>query len=269
MREATFAYSRQDPMTISDLSMPTMSLADIWQKDASWKWMGPALALAAAVHGAAFFAMSGAPAKPLPQTISMAINLPPPPPPPPKPPDPPKKKVSQATPPPAPSAAPLDIPPPQDTPPPLSTAEPIALGPTTGMGVAVPVGTPDGVAGAAPVSGSGPPPQTTRAQAGPPPPAWDPNGYKSDAWDMMNKAKRYPRKAEVLGLEGKCIIKVLINHDGSLAARPSIVGKGTGHAALDEECIAMADRVKFPPIPAHIEAPVTYRFPVEFHLLNR
>ena len=77
------------------------------------------------------------------------------------------------------------------------------------------------------------------------------------------------RKAEVLGLEGKCMVKVMINHDGSLAAPPSLVGKGTGHEVLDEECLAMAARVKFNPIPKHVEAPVTYRFPVEFHLLNR
>jgi protein TonB len=110
---------------------------------------------------------------------------------------------------------------------------------------------------------------TNRAMSGPPQAEWDPNGYKNGAWDSMNKAKRYPRKAQVLGLEGKCVVKIMLHHDGSLAARPSIIGKGTGHDVLDEECIAMAERVKFPPIPDKVEAPVTFRFPIEFHLENR
>ncbi|MBM4281988.1 MAG: TonB family protein [Deltaproteobacteria bacterium] len=105
--------------------------------------------------------------------------------------------------------------------------------------------------------------------AGPPTEAWDPNGYRNGAWDQMNKAKRYPRKAQVLGLEGKCVVKVMLNHDGTLAAKPTVVGKGTGHPPLDEECVAMAERVTFPRIPVHVEAPVTFRFPIEFHLENR
>lgn len=258
---------------MSDSPPPaSIDLAVFWQADTSSQWFyAAAVACAVFVHALAIGGMSGTPVKEKQPPIAMSINMPPPPPPPPpekKRPEPPKKKVVQETPP-APSAAPLENAPPTPTPPPLATAEPVTLGPSTGQGVAVPVGTPDGVAGAPAVSGSGPPPETNRAQAGPPVPAWDPNGYKSGAWDMMNKAKRYPRKAEVLGIEGKCVVKVMINHDGSLNARPSIVGKGTGHDVLDEECIAMAERVKFPPIPAHIDAPVTYRFPVEFSLLNR
>ena len=85
----------------------------------------------------------------------------------------------------------------------------------------------------------------------------------------MNRAKRYPRKAQVLGLDGKCVVSVKLNHDGSLAAPPKILGKGTGHAVLDEECIAMAQRTSFPSIPTHVPAPVSMRFPVEFHLENR
>ncbi len=255
---------------MSDSPPPgAVQLVDLWHDDSLWQWIwAAAIGVAVVVHAVAFFAMSGSPAKERPQPIAMSINMPPPPPPPERQPDPPRKKAAE-TPPPAPAAAPLDNPPPVDAPPPLSTLEPINLGPSTGQGVAVAVGTADGVAGAPPVSGSGPPPETNRAQAGPPPAVWDPNGYKSNAWDMMNSAKRYPRKAEVMGIEGKCMVKVMINHDGSLNTRPSITGKGTGNELLDEECIAMAERVKFPPIPAEVDAPVTYRFPVEFKLLNR
>lgn len=257
--------------TTPDALDEALSSVDFWHDDSLWQVIWPAaIAVAVVVHGVFFAFASTSPAKKAPERIAMAISVPPDPAPPPPPPE---KKKERVKPPPqevpvAQAAAPTDLPP-SDTPPPLSTVTPVNLGPSTGSGVAVPVGTPDGEAGAPPVSGQGPPPDSNRAQAGPVQETWDPNGYKSDAWDTMNKAKRYPRKAEVLGLEGKCMVKVMINHDGSLAAPPSLVGKGTGHEVLDEECLAMAARVKFNPIPKHVEAPVTYRFPVEFKLLNR
>jgi TonB family protein len=249
-----------------------VGMAGFWYDDGLWQVIWPAaIGFAVLVHGVAFFAASSSPAKERPPPVTMAISMPPPPPKAEPPPPPEKKKVEKkpVEAPPAPPAPPSPEPPPPDAPPPLATAEPINLGPSTGQGVAVAVGTPDGVAGAPPVASTGPPAETNRGMSGPPRENWDPNGYKNGAWDEMNKAKRYPRKAQVLGLEGKCIVKVQLNHDGSLAARPSLVGKGTGHEALDEECLAMAERVKFPPIPAHVEAPVTFRFPIEFHLENR
>ncbi len=248
------------------LTSPTI---DFWHDDSLWQVIWPAaIGVAVIVHVIAFTMASASPAKKAVERIAMAISVPPDPPPPPPPPDPPKKKKVVEPPPdvaPAPSAAPSDQPP-TDTPPPLATPTPVALGPSTGEGVAVPVGTPDGVAGAPAISGNGPPPETNRAQAGPQQENWDPNGYKSDAWDLMNKAKRYPRKAQVLGLEGKCMVKVMINRDGSLAAPPTIVGKGSGHDVIDEECIAMATRVKFAPIPEHVQVPHLERFPIEFQL---
>jgi TonB family protein len=149
----------------------------------------------------------------------------------------------------------------------------VALGPSTGQGVAVAVGTPDGVEGAPPPASSGPQrtdvPATNRGQSGPPAENWSESGYKSGAFDRMNKNKRYPRQAEVLGLEGRCMVVIKLNHDGTLAEKPKVFGKGTGHALLDEECVAMAERTTFPPIPASVEAPVTFRIPIEFHLVNR
>lgn len=255
--------------TTPDLVDAASPSVDFWHDDSLWQVIWPAaIGVAVVVHAFAFAMATTTPTKKAVERIAMAISVPPDPPPPP-PPEPPKPKKKQVEPPPdvapAQAAAPTDTPP-TDTPPPLSTVTPVALGPSTGEGVSVPVGTPDGVAGAAPISGEGPPPDTNRAQAGPPQENWDPNGYKSDAWDLMNKAKRYPRKAKVLGLVGKCMVKVMINHDGSLAAPPSMVGKGTGHDVLDEECLAMASRVKFAPIPSHIETPVMYRFPIQFEL---
>ena len=245
--------------------------ASFWEDDRAWQAAWPAaIAFAVLFHGVAFVAATQQPARKRAPPLVMAIAMRPPPPVveelPPKPPE--KPKMLQSAPPPAPAAPPTADPPPSATPPPLATLEPIALTPTTGEGVAVAAGTPDGEANAPPVSGEGGPLTTNRAVSGPERPDWDPNGYRNNAWDLMNRAKRYPRKAQVLGLEGKCVVKVMLRHDGSLAQRPQIIGKGTGHPALDEECITMAERVKFPPIPPHIEAPVMFRFPIEFHLEN-
>ena len=235
-----------------------------------------AVLFALLVHSVAFVAMTAQPPKPKPVTITMAIAMPPPPPPEPPPPPPPEKKKPppvEAPPPPLPPApVPSETPPPPDAPPPKAADEVIALAPSTDQGVKVAVGSKDGVEGAPPVTSSGPPTNvapTNRGQSGPPPQTWDENGYKSGAWDLMNRAKRYPRKAEVLGLEGKCMVTVKVNHDGTLAAPPKLFGKGTGHPDLDEECVAMAIRTTFPPIPDHIAAPMTFRFPIEFHLVNR
>lgn len=262
-------------MTVSPApTLQTLSV-DLWREDTLARVIYPsALAVAVVVHGAMFGLANQSPHKKPQERIVMAVSVPPDPPPPPPPPPPEKKKPPPPKPtelPPAPPAAVPDAPPqPADTPPPLSTLPPVNLGPSTGQGVAVPVGTPDGAVGAAPVSSpSAPPPETSRAAPGPPVENWDPNGYKNDAWDMMNKSKRYPRKAEVLGLEGKCMVSVRLNRDGSLATKPTIAGKGSGHEILDEECIAMAERVKFKPIPAHVEVPYLVRFPVEFKLVNR
>jgi protein TonB len=238
-----------------------------------------AVSLAIVVHSTAFVVAAATPKTPKPPPITMAISVPPelPPPPPAPPPEPPQPKkaepIPDVAPPPAPPAPPSDTPPPPDAPPPQASEQVVALGPSTGQGVAVAVGTPDGVAGAPPPASSGPArtdvPVTNRAQSGPPAENWSESGYKSGAFDRMNKNKRYPRQAEVMGLEGRCMVVIKLNHDGSLAEKPKVFGKGTGHALLDEECVAMAERTAFPPIPVTVDAPVTFRIPIEFHLVNR
>jgi TonB family protein len=250
------------------------------EPDRLWAVWAGAVVAALVVHTMAFLFMAAQPAKPKPEAITMSIAMPPPPPPPPPepPPPPPEPPKPKAPPPPdkplppAPPAPPDAPPPPTDAPPPKAAEEILNLAPSTGQGVAVAVGSPDGVEGAPPVSSTGRADDvkpTNRGQSGPVPEAWDENGYKSGAWDRMNRNKQYPRKAQVMGLEGKCIVSVKLNHDGSLAAPPKLLGKGTGHAVLDAECIAMAERTTFPPIPTHVPAPITMRFPIEFVLENR
>lgn len=258
-------------MSSSESSGP---LQGMWEPDQLGAVWAGALVAAVIIHSVAFGFMTAQPQKPKPVPIVMAIALPPPPPPPE--PEPPTKKKASPPPeqalPPAPPAPADTPPPPADAPPPKVADEVVNLAPPTGQGVTVPVGSADGQDGAPPVSStasSAEVPPTNRGQAGPPVDQWDASGYKSGAWDLMNRNKQYPRKAQVMGLEGKCIVSVKLNHDGTLAAPPKILGKGTGHDVLDAECIAMAERTKFPSIPTHIPAPVAMRFPIEFVLENR
>ena len=84
----------------------------------------------------------------------------------------------------------------------------------------------------------------------------------------MNHEKRYPRKARVLGLEGRCIVKLVLNRDGSLAEDPKLLGKGTGHDVLDEECLRMAKEAKRPPIVGDVELPVHVTQAIDFRVID-
>jgi len=88
--------------------------------------------------------------------------------------------------------------------------------------------------------------------------------YKEAALAAMAKNKVYPRKAAVIGAAGKCLVVVSVKETGALAAKPRLFGKGTGHGVLDEECVALAERTPFPPLPAGVAGPVVVRLPVEF-----
>lgn len=65
------------------------------------------------------------------------------------------------------------------------------------------------------------------------------------------------------------MVEIHVNHDGSLSEKPKLFGKRSGHDLLDEECIAMAERTTFDPIPAHVDAPAMFRIRIEFKLVNR
>jgi TonB family protein len=95
-------------------------------------------------------------------------------------------------------------------------------------------------------------------------PAFDMAAYRKTVFDIMNKEKRYPRKAQVLQLQGRCMVKLLINRDGSLADEPKILGKGTGHDVLDAECLRMAKAKTYPPIIGEVEVPVHMTQVIQF-----
>ena len=244
-----------------------------WDDDRTWQLAWPtAVAGACVMHVLAFMFANQDTVKVKEPTITMAIVAPEPPPPPPlapEPPKPPEKKPPKlaSLPPPSAAAPPEPTPqPPQEVP---QVAEPVNLGPKTGEGVAVPLGAPDGTPGAKPLTGQAlATPQTSIVQQGPPTPSFDARGYRDGALEAVNKQKRYPRKAEVLGLEGQCLVKVALDADGNIIGEPEIIGKGTGHDILDAEAIRMVKATKFQRLPPDVKTPYVMRFPVMFKLID-
>ncbi|MCC7108354.1 MAG: TonB family protein [Deltaproteobacteria bacterium] len=239
-----------------------------WTNDEGWQIGWPAaLLLAVVVHAFAFMGAAKTPPKKIEPRIEMAIAMPPPPPEPPPPePEPEKPKPKPKVPPP-------DLPPPpNETPPP--EAAPTEVQPVTGVtadsvvgenasGMNVRVGnTTFGNPNDEPLVK----PQDVQAIVGP---AFDISAYRKTVFDILNREKRYPRKAKVLQLQGRCVVNLALNRDGTLAEPPKLLGKGTGHPVLDEECLRMANSVKYPPILGEVtELPVRVRQPIEFTILD-
>ena len=250
----------------------------IFREDRGWQIAWPAaLCFATLFHGFAFAVASQQEQRPKPPPITMAIVRPPPPkieappeppkPEPPKPKPPPPKPVVEAAPPPLPKIAetPPEAPP-QEVP---LAVVPVELGPQTGQGVAVPLGSPDGTEGAKPVSGTADVKPVTNIASARPAADFDARGYRSTAIALVNKQKRYPRKAIVLGLEGRCRVKVGIDHAGAIVQGPTFHGGCTGHDALDEEALRMVRAAApFAPLPAHVRAPHILLLDIDFSLTD-
>lgn len=238
--------------------------SSFWMNDEGWQIAWPAaIAFAMLFHGVAFVASKNAPAKVTPERVTMAISMPPPPPPPPEVAPPLKEK-------PKPPKEDL-APPPNEEPQPDAPAEDVK--PVTGLTAdsVVADSASDTVARVGTTTFGDqnqqdftPPQQVHRPTVRP----FDLEGYRKRVYDAMNKEKRYPRKARVLGLEGKCVVKVLIDRDGSLAGDPKILGKGTGHESLDTECLRLARAIQYPPLEGDVEAPLHLTRAIAFTLLD-
>jgi len=181
---------------------------------------------------------------PPPEALEIALSTflppePPPPPPPPEPPPPPPPPTNKR-------------PPPADKP--VAPQEPIVEVPTptpVEPTPAPPDPTPAPPVKEPPPADPRPPEPVERPPAPPPPPKnpFDPKAYQSTVYARVNKHKRYPRRAEVMGAEGRVNLVLRIDAKGQLAAPPKIVGKGTGHKELDDEAIRMANASAPFPLP--------------------
>lgn len=191
-------------------------------------------------------------------TVDLATFEPPPPePPPPEPPPPPPPKP-KPKPKPTPKPTPSPIPSPEPSPEPPAEPDP------------TPVEQPDSIEEPAEPQEPTPPPPPRPVTPPPPPPPnpFDSRGYRNRAISRVERQKRYPKKARVMGLTGRTRVTVRLNRDGSLAAEPRIVAPGTGHAVLDEEALRMVKAAApFPPLEGDIERlPVFLTIPIVFEL---
>jgi protein TonB len=236
--------------------------SSFWVADEGWQIAWPAaIAFAMLFHGFAFMGATNMPQKKASMPITMAIAVPPPPvieePPPPEPdkPKPKPKPRNDLPPPPNETVQPQEVP--QEVVPVTGvTADSVVGESTSGMSVRVgntTFGNPN-------EEDFVKPQQVQKITA----PAFDLAAYRKTVFDIMNKEKRYPRKAQVLGLQGRCLVKLVINRDGTLAEEPKIIGKGTGHDVLDAECIRMAKAKTYPPIVGDVEVPVHMTQPIQF-----
>lgn len=248
-------------------------VSSFWLNDEGWQIAWPAaIAFAMLFHAVAFVAGNKAPPKVVHERVVMAISMPPPPPPPPppEPPPPPPEPVEKPKPKPLPKE---DLPPPPNETPPEDVKPPEEVVPVTGVtadsvvaesasGIQTRVG--NTTFGDQNKEEFTPPTEVQKPAARP----FDLDGYRKRVFDAMNKEKRYPRKARVLGLEGKCVVKVMINRDGSLAGPPKLLGKGTGHQALDEECLRLAGAIQYEPIDGDVEVPLHLTRAISFTLMD-
>jgi protein TonB len=239
--------------------------SSFWMNDEGWQIAWPAaIAFATLFHGVAFVASHHAPAKVKNERVTMAIAMPPPPPPPeiaPPPEDKPKPKPPKD-----------DLPPPpNEEPPPEAPVEDVK--PVTGLTAdsVVADSASDVVARVGNTTFGDqnqeeftPPREVPKPTARP----FDLEGYRKRVFDAMNKEKRYPRKARVLGLEGKCVVKVMINRDGSLSGSPKLLGKGTGHQSLDAECLRLARDIQYPALEGDVEVPLHLTRAIAFTLMD-
>lgn len=246
-------------------------LQGFWNNDEGWAIAWPAaLVFAVVFHGVAFSMGAHAPTKAVQPPVEMAIVAPPPKPPEPPPPPP---EIKEPDPPPRPpEKKPKDLPPPpnETSPPPVEappevqpvtgvTADSVVAENTGGPQVRVgntTFGDPDTEKFTAPQ-------EVQRAVAQP----FDYAAYKERVFKTMDREKIYPRKARVLGLQGTCRVILLINRDGSLA-EPAKLFRGTGHDALDEECLRMATVAKFPPVVGETTFPVRINQAIVFSLIT-
>lgn len=242
--------------------------SSFWTNDDGWQIAWPAaIAFAVLFHGIAFLATTHAPAKIVAERVTLAISMPPPPLPPEVAPPPEPEKPKPKAPPPK-----TELPPPPNEEP-LPEARVEDIKPVTGLTAdSVVADSASDITARVGNTTFGDqnqealtlPAEVQRPTARP----FDLEGYRKRVFDAMNKEKRYPRKARVLGLEGKCIVKVMINRDGSLAGEPKLIGRGTGHDSLDDECLRLAKAFRYPALEGDVETPLHLTRAIAFTLMD-
>ncbi|TPV94423.1 MAG: energy transducer TonB [Myxococcales bacterium FL481] len=219
--------------------------------------------------------------RPPPEPPPPKIVEPPPPPKPAEPPPPPK--AAEPSPPPRPRPSPRRTP---TTPPPAAAAPakpaapaaaptpavtPAAGSPATTPLSASPGGPP--VASAAPAA-----PAAKGPASGPQPhPGSSAGGggrrqltaYGRGIHHAVSAERRYPFAARRLGLTGQAKVRVVIDRNGTLQGKPTLV-QSSGHDVLDREAVAAVRRSSpFPPLPPGVgRTTAAFVIPIAFRLTS-
>ena len=104
--------------------------------------------------------------------------------------------------------------------------------------------------------------RTSLAAAGPPP-NW--TGRLSAA---INRAKRYPREAEMRGIQGVVVVTFAMRRDGTLIS--ARVSRSSGSELLDEAAVETLQRASLPPVPEEFsDDTFSAAVPISFSVTRR
>ncbi len=122
------------------------------------------------------------------------------------------------------------------------------------------------------VSAAPPAPETTAPASRPSPPATV--AASARTWEGMllahlERRKRYPAEARAQRREGVAYVRFTMDRDGRVLSAK--LERGSGHAALDREALALLHRAQPLPKPPQevIGDPVSLVVPVEFYISRR
>jgi len=91
------------------------------------------------------------------------------------------------------------------------------------------------------------------------------NRYVALIRDWLNRNKRYPAQARTKGQEGSVTVRFTLDRDGQVLS--SRITRSSGHAALDDEVLALMQRGPMPRMPAAMQqSRMTIQVPIRFRL---
>lgn len=143
-----------------------------------------------------------------------------------------------------------------------------------------PITPPPEVIAVAPKETAPPPAQTAPApvavkQEPPPPPAPSQadmddarHHYGNSLWGAISKHKKYPKIAQMRGLEGEVIVELQLDGSGKLKSKK--IAQSSGHEVLDKQAMEMVEKaLPFPMPPEALRSSnFTITVPVPFKLDN-
>lgn len=92
--------------------------------------------------------------------------------------------------------------------------------------------------------------------------------YGKDIGLILNKNKRYPRRAKYYGYEGTALVTFVVNRHGEVLSYS--LKRSSGHSPLDKEALALIKRARhlpvFPDELAKVQDTITVTVPIKFQV---